>query len=243
VNGPPAISPIWPASYFLAMAPPRLEILYEDNHLLVVNKPAGLPTQGVVEGATSVVTAAKAYLKQKYRKPGNVFLGVVSRLDASVSGVLVLARTSKAAARMNQQFRDRQVRKLYWAVVDQPLDPPAGELIDWVKKDEKKQRMEVVSRHAVGAQRAKLAYRTLGQCSGAWLVEVQLETGRKHQIRLQLAHHGCPILGDRKYGSRRQLAGGIALHARHLEFLHPISRLPLQFVAPPPAVLSPYMNA
>jgi 23S rRNA pseudouridine1911/1915/1917 synthase len=213
---------------------PPLPVLYEDNHLLVVNKPAGLPTQGVVEGVASVVTAARAYLKQKYKKPGNVYLGVVSRLDSSVSGVLVLARTSKAAARLNEQFRERTARKVYWAIVEAPPDPPSGELVDWLKKDERKQRMTVVPRHSIGAQRAKLAYRTIESKTGCCLVEVELETGRKHQIRLQLAEAGCPILGDRKYGSRREFPGGIALHAHELTIEHPTTKQALRFEAPPP---------
>ena len=225
------------------MAAPRLDVLYEDNHLLVVNKPAGLPTQGVVEGAASVVALAKTYLKHKYKKPGNVYLGVVSRLDSSVSGVLVLARTSKAAARLSEQFREREVRKVYWAAVENRPEPLSGELIDWVKKDERTQRMKVVPRHTAGAQRAKLSYRTLRQAAGAWLVEVELETGRKHQIRLQLANAGSPIVGDRKYGSRQSLGGGIALHARCLELEHPTSREKLRFEAAPPASLAKYTNA
>lgn len=219
---------------------PPLDVLFEDNHLLVINKPVGLPTQGVVEGAASVVTAAKAYLKQKYKKPGNVYLGVVSRLDASVSGVLVLARTSKAAARLNDQFRERTAKKVYLAVVEQAPDPPAGELTDWLKKNEKLQKMAVVTRLAVGAQRATLSYRTISKHPTACLVEVELQTGRKHQIRVQLAHLGCPILGDRKYGSKRRLATGIALHAHSLEITHPVSNESLRFVAPLPTSLAPY---
>ncbi len=218
--------------------PPPLDVLFEDNHLLVINKPVGLATQGVVEGAPSVVTAAKAYLKRKYDKPGNVYLGVVSRLDASVSGVLVLARTSKAAARLNDQFRERTAKKVYWAVVEEAPAPPASELTDWLKKDEKTQRMAVVSRHTIGAQKAKLTYRTLNNQPQAYLVEVQLETGRKHQIRVQLAHLGCPILGDHKYGSRRKLAAGIALHAYALEIIHPVSKEVLRFTAPLPQSLA-----
>ena len=221
---------------------PQLEVLFEDNHLLVINKPVGLPTQGVVEGAASVVTAAKAYLKQKYRKPGKVYLGVVSRLDASVSGVLVLARTSKAAARLNEQFRERTVKKTYWAVVEHPPDPPAGELTDWLKKDEKSQQMTVVTRHTIGALKAKLTYRTLNKQPQGCLIEVELETGRKHQIRVQLAHLGCPILGDRKYGSRRTLPAGIALHAHLLEIAHPIGKEWLRFVAPVPKSLATYVK-
>lgn len=218
--------------------PPPLDVLFEDNHLLVINKPVGLATQGVIEGATSVVTVAKDYLKKKYAKPGNVYLGVVSRLDASVSGVLVLARTSKAAARLNDQFRDRTAKKVYWAVVEAPPDPPAGELTDWLKKDEKTQRMTVVSRHTIGAQRAVLAYLTLSRQAKGCLVEIELHTGRKHQIRVQFAHLGCPILGDHKYGSRRKLPAGIGLHARSLEIAHPVSKEALRFEAPLPKLLA-----
>ena len=225
-------------SYDRNMPKPQLDVLFEDNHLLVINKPVGLPTQGVVEGAASVVTAAKAYLKAKYQKPGNVYLGVVSRLDASVSGVLVIARTSKAAARLSDQFRERTAKKVYWAIVAEPPNPPAGERTDWLKKDEKHQKMAVVSRHTIGAQRASLAYRTVSKKSQAALVEIDLHTGRKHQIRVQLSHLGCPILGDHKYGSRRKLPGGIALHAHSLEIVHPVSKELLRFTAPLPATLA-----
>lgn len=214
---------------------PKLEVLYEDNHLLVVNKPAGLPTQGVVEGAASVVTLAKAYLKQKYKKPGNVYLGVVSRLDASTSGVLVLARTSKAAARLTEQFREREAEKTYWALVERPPAPPAGELDHWVLKNDRKLRMGIVPPRTRGAQHAKLSYQTLRTEKLGTLVEVRLHTGRKHQIRLQLAEVGCPILGDHKYGSRRDFPGeGIALHAALLTIEHPTTKGRLEFHAPPP---------
>jgi 23S rRNA pseudouridine1911/1915/1917 synthase len=214
--------------------PPKLDVLYEDNHLLVVNKPAGLPTQGVVEGTASVVTLAKAYLKQKYNKPGNVYLGVVSRLDASTSGVLVLARTSKAAARLAAQFRERETEKIYWALVEQPPQPPAGELSHWILKNDHKLRMEVVPPRTRGAQHAKLAYQTLRAENQRALVEVRLHTGRKHQIRLQLATIGCPILGDHKYGTRAEFpGGGIALHAARLAIDHPTTKERLEFQAPP----------
>jgi 23S rRNA pseudouridine1911/1915/1917 synthase len=215
--------------------PPNLEVLYEDNHLLVVNKPAGLPTQGVVEGAASVVTLAKAYLKQKHKKPGNVYLGVVSRLDASTSGVLVLARTSKAAARLAAQFREHETEKIYWALVEQPPEPPADELSHWVLKNDRQRRMEVVPPRTRGAQHAKLSYQTLRSDKQSALIEVCLHTGRKHQIRLQLANIGCPILGDYKYGSRAEFpAGGIALHAARLVIEHPTTKERLEFQAPPP---------
>lgn len=215
---------------------PPLEVLYEDNHLLVVNKPAGLATQGVVEGTPSVLTQAKAYLKKKYHRPGNVFLGVVSRLDAAVSGVLVLARTSKAAARLTRQFQSGQVEKTYWALVERPPQQPQGELSHWVRKNDPARKMEIAKPYSRGAQRARLRYRTLRRQPGSTLLEVQPHTGRKHQIRLQLAAIRCPILGDRKYGSRRAFAGpAIALHCVQLSLAHPTTQRQLTFRAPPPA--------
>ncbi len=212
-------------------------ILFEDNHLLVVNKPAGLATQGAAAGEPSLVAAAKEYLRQKYAKPGNVYLGVVSRLDRLVSGVIVLARTSKAADRLNQQFRGRDVRKIYWAVVSGRPAPTSGQCTDWLAKDESQQRVRVVRETAPDAQQAILSYRTLAVVTaGAWL-EVLLETGRKHQIRVQLAARGWPILGDRKYGSKEAPGPreAIALHARRLELEHPVRHEPLDFTAPLPA--------
>lgn len=216
----------------------HLEILYQDNHLLVVNKPPGLATMGVSEGEPSLVAEAKRYLKQKYQKPGNVYLGVVSRLDALASGAIVLARTSKAAARLTEQFRTREVTKLYWAVVAGAVTPPAGQCVDWVAKSEPQQKMLVVQRSAAGAQEARLNYRTLFVVSAGTLLEVELDTGRKHQIRVQLAHRGAPIVGDRKYGSPLSLASGkaIALHSRRLAFRHPVQQTELEFTAPLPAV-------
>ena len=216
-------------------APPPLDVLYENNHLLVINKPAGLATQGVTDDEPSAVKLAKEYLKRKYKKPGNVYVGVVSRLDAAVSGVLVLARTSKAAARLSEQFRERQTRKIYWAVVDKPPKQNEGTLTDWLKKDEKTQRMVVAITRTIGAQKACLSYRVLKRLPAGALLEVELETGRKHQIRVQLAHHGCPILGDRKYGSRRPFTSGIALHARTLAIAHPVKKETLTFTAPLPS--------
>jgi 23S rRNA pseudouridine1911/1915/1917 synthase len=212
-----------------------LVVVYEDNHLLVIVKPAGLATMGVAEGTPSAVTEARRYLKQAYDKPGNVYIGVVSRLDAVASGVLVLARTSKAAARLSEQFRESQPEKLYWAAVGAAPDPPAGQLEHWVLKNERQRNMEVVRKHAPGAQRARLGYRTLQALQNGALLEVRLETGRKHQIRLQLAEIGCPILGDKKYGSRQAFPAGIALHARRLVIEHPTRKSPLEFVAPLPA--------
>jgi len=216
------------------MPSPDLDILYEDNHLLVVNKPAGLPTQGVASDAESLVHLAKESLKQRYDKPGNVYLGVVSRLDAVVSGVVVLARTSKAAARLSEQFRGRSVEKTYWAVTA-GVPGKAGELVDWVAKDESQQRMAVVARSVAGAQEAVLHYRLLRPVERGMLVEVRLITGRKHQIRLQLSNAGHPVLGDKKYGSALRFSPGIALHARRLVIDHPTRHEPIEIIAPLPA--------
>lgn len=211
-----------------------MDVIYEDNHLLVVNKPPGLATVGVRPEDMSLAKAAKAYLKQRYRKPGNVFLGVVSRLDAPVSGVVVLARTSKAAARLSEQFRERDVAKLYWALVAGRVEPASGPCVHWLRKDEARQRMCVVPAGTPGALEARLKYRYLRAVPRGCLLEVELLTGRKHQIRVQLAAQGWPIIGDRKYGSREPFPVGIALHSRSLTLRHPTREEDLTFVAPPP---------
>lgn len=219
----------------------RLKILYEDNHLLVVNKPAGLATIGVSETEPSLAKLAKAYLKHKHDKPGNVYLGVMSRLDAAVSGAVVLARTSKAAARLTAQFAGRDVTKIYWALVAGRVEPPSGSCLDWIGKDESRARVVVLRANHPDAREARLSYRRLldlravPRFSQASLVEIELLTGRKHQIRVQLAVRGWPILGDRKYGSRERWPAGIALHARRLAFEHPVRREPIEIVAGLPA--------
>lgn len=213
---------------------PALDVLYEDNHLLAINKAAGVTTQGAAAGETSLLELARRYVKQKYQKPGNVYLGTVSRLDASVSGVVIFARTSKAAARLSEQFRTHSVRKVYWAVVSgKPV--ASGTCVDWLVKDESLRRMTMADAEAVGAQLARLGYVRRQPVPGGWLLEIELETGRKHQIRVQLAGRGLPIVGDRKYGSRQSFAGGIALHSRLLEFKHPTRPETMTLVAPLPA--------
>jgi 23S rRNA pseudouridine1911/1915/1917 synthase len=212
-----------------------MEVLYEDNHLLVVNKPAGLPTQGAATGGDSLVVRAKAYLKQKFAKPGSVYIGVVSRLDALVTGVVVLARTSKAAARLSEQFREADVAKTYWAVVEGLPKTSDATLVDWLAKDERQRRVVVVGSAAPQGQEARLRFRQLAAFPGSsTLLQVNLETGRKHQIRVQLAHYGCPIVGDAKYGANRSFPDGIALHARRLAISHPTLQSRLEFVAPLP---------
>ncbi len=213
----------------------RLHVLYEDNHLFVVNKPAMLPTMGTPGGTATLLTLAKQYVKDKCHKPGNVYLGVVSRLDAPVTGVVLFARTSKAARRLTEQFREQRVEKNYWALVDERITPSEAECIDWLASDERHRRMRVVDPAHDGAKQARLRYTRLRLCGGFALLEVELLTGRKHQIRLQLATRGFPIAGDRKYGSRAAFPFGIALHARRLRIQHPVGGQPVEFTAPPPA--------
>ncbi|MBN2217762.1 MAG: RluA family pseudouridine synthase [Pirellulales bacterium] len=216
------------------MKHPPLEILHEDNHLLVLNKPAGLPTMGVAPDRESLLTLAKKYIKKRYHKPGNVYLGILSRLDAPVTGVVLLARTSKAARRLTEQFRNRTVEKTYWALVEGIDLPPEGRCEDWLAHDERHRRMHIVGPTFTGAQQARLAYRRLAAFDDCTLLEISLETGRKHQIRIQLATWGHAILGDRKYGSTHPWPSGIALHARRLRITHPVGGNPVEFEAPVP---------
>jgi 23S rRNA pseudouridine1911/1915/1917 synthase len=219
-----------------------IDVLYEDNHLLAVNKPAMLPTMGVAQDRPALLMLAKEYVRSKYHKPGNVYLGIVSRLDAPVTGVVLMARTSKAARRLTEQFRRRQVEKVYWALVEGPVEPPAATLRSFLRKDERYRRMHATHANAPDAQLAELSYRVLSnglptaaRGAGLTLLEIQLLTGRKHQIRVQLADAGCPVVGDRKYGGRRTFPLGIALHARRIALDHPVRRARLEIVAPLPA--------
>ena len=215
-------------------SPHPLAVLYEDNHLLVVNKPALLPTMGVAAGRQSLLSVAKDYIRVKYSKPGNVYLGVVSRLDAPVTGIVAIARTSKAAGRSSAAFRERQVEKTYWAVVEDIPDVPAATLEHYLRKDERHRRVHTTHADCPDAQLARLHYEVRNSHSNISLLEIQLETGRKHQIRVQLAKIGCPLLGDRKYGSRTTFPLGIALHARSLQFKHPITQQSMRLEAAVP---------
>jgi 23S rRNA pseudouridine1911/1915/1917 synthase len=213
---------------------PPLDVLYEDNHLLAVVKPAGLATMGTPGGTPSLIEVAREYVRLKYAKPGNVYLGVMSRLDAPVTGVVLLARTSKAASRLTEQFRSHAVQKVYWAMVDGRIRPPAAECVDWIRHDDRHRRVRIAQPGQPGAKEARLGYRTLKTVRGDSLLEVEPVTGRKHQIRIQLARRGHPILGDRKYGSRRRWPSGIALHAKRLVVAHPVSGEPIALEAPLP---------
>ena len=213
---------------------PPIEVLYEDNHLLALNKPAGVPTMGVAPQIPSMLSLCKEYLKRKYQKPGNVYVGIVSRLDAPVTGVLLVARTSKAAARLTRQFQQSAVRKEYLAVVEGSLPRSSDELVDWVRKDERHRRMHIASAEAAGAREARLRYRMLKKFPQDSVLSVELVTGRKHQIRLQLSHLGNPVRGDRKYGARQPFPAGIALHASRLELNHPVRQQRVILTAPLP---------
>lgn len=213
-----------------------MTVLYEDNHLIIVNKSVSEIVQGDKTGDTPLCDTLKAWLKEKYAKPGNVFVGVPHRLDRPVSGAVVFAKTSKALARLNEMFRNGEVHKTYWAVVQQPPEREAAEITHYLVRNEKLNKSVAYDTPRTGAKEAVLAYRTLCRSDNYTLLEVELKTGRHHQIRCQLAHIGAPIKGDLKYGARRSNPdGGISLHARQVSFIHPVSRQPIEVVAPVPA--------
>lgn len=210
-------------------------VVYEDNHLLVVNKAAGLLVQGDETGDKPLVELGKDYIKQKYNKPGAVFLGVVHRLDRPVSGIVVLARTSKALERMNALFREKETKKTYYAVVKGTPPQPEATLVHWLLKDEKKNKTTAFNHEHPDASRSELSYRLLMQQQGHSLLEVNPITGRPHQIRVQLASMRCPIKGDLKYGyPDPNVDGSICLHARRLSFEHPVKKEKMTFEAPIP---------
>jgi 23S rRNA pseudouridine1911/1915/1917 synthase len=219
-----------------------LQILYEDNHCLAVAKPAPLLTQGVPPGIPTLEAMVKAYLKERYHKPGNVYLGIPHRLDRPVSGVVLFARNTKAARRLAEQFQKRQVTKTYWAAVEGHVEPSEGVWEDWLLKLPEEARAERVEPETTGARHALLHYRRLCAQPDTCLLEVRLETGRMHQIRVQAAVRGWPVRGDVLYGARLPFGPPadlprdrvIALHARSLTFLHPIRYEPIAVSAPLP---------
>jgi 23S rRNA pseudouridine1911/1915/1917 synthase len=216
------------------MSLPALEILYEDNHCLAIAKPAGCVSAHFQGREQTLDRSVKAYLKEKYHKPGNVFLGVVHRLDRVASGVLLFARTSKAAARLTEQFREGTVEKVYWAVVEGDVEKTAGTMEDWLCRDRARHRVEVVAAHATGSKQALLHFQKRGAHGGLTWLEIRPQTGRTHQLRVQLAHHGHPIYGDARYGSIHTFDRAIALHARALTFLHPVRYEPITLKAEVP---------
>jgi len=215
----------------------RFQVLYEDNHLIAVNKPGGTLVQGDATGDKTLGDQVKNYIKHKYKKPGDVFLGTIHRLDRPVSGVVVFARTSKALERMNKLFRDREVKKTYWAITNQQPDPIAGTLVDYIFKNSAKNKataLDRVSNRHPDAKRSELSYSLIGRIGHNVLLEVDPLTGRPHQIRVQLAKIGCAIRGDVKYGfheaNRDQC---IHLHCRSLDFVHPVKKEPVHIFADP----------
>jgi len=209
-----------------------LNIVFEDNHLLVINKPAGVLVQGDSTRDKPLVEYAKDYIKKKYNKPGAVFLGVVHRLDRPVSGLVIFARTSKALERMNKLFLDRKIQKTYWAITKQKTRPESGKLTHWLVKDTNKNITKAHNEQVPDSKKAELNYRYVGTLNRHHLIEVKPITGRPHQIRVQLAAIDCPIRGDLKYGFRQpNTDASINLHARKLYFIHPVKKEPVNLIA------------
>lgn len=212
-----------------------MNILYEDNHIIIVNKAAGEIVQGDKTGDRTLCDEVKAYIKEKYAKPGAVFLGIPHRLDRPVSGICVFARTSKALTRLNDMFRKSEVKKTYHAIVGNCPKLPEAELVHYLTRNEKQNKAYAHEKEVAGSKRAVLDYKVIGQSDRYTLVEVNLHTGRHHQIRCQLAAIGCPIKGDLKYGAPRSNPdGSICLHAAYIEFEHPVSHKLISVSAPYP---------
>lgn len=213
-----------------------VEVIYEDNHIIVVVKPVNIPTQADASGDRDLLDLVKAYLKEKYQKPGNVYLGLVHRLDRPVGGLMVLAKTSKAAGRLSEQVREHIFQKTYLAVVRGVVSETDRELTDFLKKDPARNRVVVVTRETEGAKEAILKYKVLETRDNLSLVRVELKTGRSHQIRVQLAHIGYPLYGDQKYGAAINRPGQqLALWSVGLTFIHPVQKVEMTFHAQPPS--------
>ena len=214
------------------MNPDKLHVLYEDNHLIVINKPGGLLVQGDATGDETLSDLVKKYLKEKYNKPGNVFVGVIHRLDRPVSGVVLMAKTSKALERLNKQFRERKIYKKYWAVVKRKPKEEKGKLVHYLVKNQDKNVVSYYDKPVEGALRAELFYTVLGHLNDHFLLEVNPVTGRPHQIRVQLSAMGCPIRGDLKYGFHKpNFDANINLHAKEIIFEHPVTKEKLRISA------------
>ena len=218
-----------------------IDVIYEDNHLIVVNKRSGDIVQGDKTGDTPLSDIVKAYIKKKYNKPGDVYLGTVHRLDRPTTGIVLFAKTSKALTRMNKMFANKtlllngDIKKTYWAVVEQKPKQKAGILIDFLKKNEKQNKSYTHAKEINGSKLAELNYELKGSGDKYHFLEINLKTGRHHQIRAQLANINCIIKGDLKYGAKRSNKdGSICLHARTLEFIHPVKKESIKIIAPPP---------
>ena len=212
-----------------------MQTLYEDNHIIIDSKRAGEIVQGDKTGDTPLSETVKSYIKEKYQKPGDVFLGVVHRLDRPVSGIVLFARTSKALTRLSEMFRTRAVQKTYWAIVGNQPPQEEGTLTHWLTRNPKNNTARAYDKEVPNSKQAILDYRVIAKSDRYWLLEIDLHTGRHHQIRCQLAKIGCPIKGDLKYGSPRSNPdGSISLHARRITFEHPVSHLQIDVTAPVP---------
>ena len=212
-----------------------MTVVYEDNHIVVVNKTSSEIVQGDKTGDTPLSEMVKQYLKEKYNKPGNVFIGVTHRLDRPVSGLVVFAKTSKAVPRLNEMFRNGEVKKTYWAIVKECPKETEGELVHYLVRNEKQNKSYAYDKEVKNSKKAVLHYKLIGHSQNYYLLEVDLKTGRHHQIRCQLAKMGCPIKGDLKYGSPRSNPdGSICLHARTVQFVHPVSKEMIRLTAPVP---------
>jgi 23S rRNA pseudouridine1911/1915/1917 synthase len=212
-----------------------MKVLYEDNHIIIINKAAGEIVQGDKTGDKSLCDTMKAYIKEKYAKPGNVFIGLPHRLDRPVSGIVVFAKTSKALERLNRMFSEGSVKKIYWALTKGIPVPAEAEIDSWILRNEKMNKSFSYPKEVKGSKRAILHYRLAAASQNYNLIEVELKTGRHHQIRCQLSSIGCPIKGDLKYGAQRSNPdGSISLHARYIEFVHPVSKEQIAITAPLP---------
>lgn len=206
-----------------------MKVVYEDNHVIIVHKESGEIVQGDKTGDKPLSETVKDYIRDKFHKPGNVFLGVVHRLDRPVAGLVVFARTSKALSRLNEMFRKGEVHKTYWAITKNAPAEPEGTLVNWIVRNEKQNKSYVYDKEVQNAKRAKLKYRVIAHTENYHLIEVNLLTGRHHQIRCQLAHMGCVIKGDLKYGAPRSNAdGSISLLSHEVTFIHPVSKMEIK---------------
>jgi len=210
-------------------------ILYEDNHIIIVNKPPRIPVQGDKTGNTTLLDIGKQYVKKEYNKPGNVYLGLPHRLDRPTSGIVILSKTSKSLSRITELFREKKIKKTYWAVVKEKLKTDNGTLINFLKKNKKINKSFVSENSQKGFLKSELKYQLLKKLDNYFLYEINLITGRHHQIRVQLSHANSPIKGDIKYGSKRtNKNGSIHLHSRCIQFTHPIKKEKILIIAPPP---------
>ncbi|MEC8537389.1 MAG: RluA family pseudouridine synthase [Bacteroidota bacterium] len=211
------------------------DILFEDNHLLLINKKPGILTQGDKTGDKSLIDLAKYYIKKKYNKPGNVFIGLPHRIDRPTSGIVILSKTSKSLSRISKLFKEKKIEKKYWAIVKNKIENREGKLIHFLKKNQKKNKSFVQKEKKDDHLKAELEYKLIKKMENYFLYEIKLITGRHHQIRAQLSYIGSPIKGDIKYGFKRtNKDGSISLHSREINFIHPVKKNKIQIIAPTP---------